>query len=441
MLFNREEDKNESLYHKMIMLDDDDDVFKEIMENGETTKPGAMAKSFNYFRKNLKGKELDVVWNGIKSLNAVVIELERDDDVQAIFESINSTGVSLSNTDKIQNYILMGEKPKKQAKIYNNHWRKMEDKLDKEFDNFWYIYTVMMKESNIIQSELYWEFKRYMENKNKYEEIKRIHHHAELYATMKSSAKHSTLDPEIKNIAQINMDTINPLILKILADHSTNVIGVDDAKEILQLIESYMVRIIVCGGTKNLNKTIPVLISKIDQTDYVKSIERGLVNNSANTMFPRDIIFKDWLKQNSLYGEKICPHLLHGLEKGYGKGKLNSESMQVDHIMPQKLSDVWKEDLGEKWEEIYERYSDRLGNLTLTEYNPEMSNRRFVDRKTWYKDSLSRVTRKLAKFDKWDDKEIRERADELADMATTIWKYPKGYESVVETTSIQSSEV
>ena len=437
LLFNINEEKGKESYHKMVMFEDDNRAFTEIMEDGSTASSGHVAANFRHFTKWLKDDELDHIWYGIKSLSTVVIKLETNDNAQAIFESMNSTGLDLSETDRIQNYVLMAKEPAWQKRIYQNYWHPMEMRLgerdSKDFDEFLRSYLMMKMEKHIDKGKVYAEFKKYMVDGylDRNDVIKDIYRHSRYYAEiMGVSGKSHPLKREIRNIRDQDTAVANPLILRVLSDFNKT-LSPEDAKVVLRLLDSYLLRSYVCGTVKGGNKAIPNMIPQIDSVRYVDSIEAALMGMSATARYPRDAMFKDHLGRFPLYmSRKICKYVLVRLAEWSGKIPLDTDSLQIEHIMPQTPTKEWEEDVGERWEEMHERYMHTIGNLTLilTKMNQEMSNARFSEKKTIYGNDLIRMTRSLAKFEKWGEDEIRERMTSLVEAATVLWPCPKGYD-------------
>ena len=437
-LFNTHEGKGGAYYHKMVMFDDDDRAFREIMGGGTTAGSGNMAANAGHFTEWLRTAEPDQVWYGIKSLSAVVIKLETKDDAQAIFESMNSTGLDLSETDMIQNYMLMAKEPDWQKRIYEDYWRPMERRLgerdSREFDEFLRSYLMMRMKRSIPKRKIYAEFKEYMSGRDREEEIRDIYRHSGYYAEIlgvssQFGSQFHNLKREIQNIRNQDTTVANPLLLKVLADCDDRTVSAEDAKAVLSLLDSYLLRSYVCGTVKGGNKVLPKLISGIDPARYVDSIEEALMGMPATARYPRDAMFRDHLERFPLYMSRaICKYVLVRLEEKSGRGRLDPDSLEIEHIMPQTLTMEWKEDLGERWEDTHERYVHTIGNLTLTESNQEMGNSRFSEKKATYESSRLHMTRGLAKHDKWDEDEIRKRMMQLAEAATGLWPCPKGYD-------------
>ena len=435
LLSNPHEGKN-GKYYKMDMFEDDDRAFREIMEAGSTTSSGNMETNFKHFAEWLKEEDPVPVWYGIKSLSAVVIKLETRDDAQAIFESMNSTGRALSDTDMIQNYMLMGMDTDNQKKIYESYWRPMEMQLvdgnSREFDEFLRSYLMMKRRESVPKERVYVKFKEYMADRRREEEIKEIFRHSAYYAEILGvSRQHGSLEAELGNIRHQNTSIANPLLMKVLADYDNGNLDREDAKSVLRLIDSYLLRSYVCGTSKGGNKILPRLIAEIDPARYAESFEKALMEKTKTARFPRDATFKDNLERFPLGTSKaICKYVLIRLEEGRGRAQLKPESLEIEHIMPRNPDPEWQKDLGERWDETHDRYIHTIGNLTLTpaDSNKEMSNSRFLDKREVYRESLLTMTRDLARYEKWGEEEIRRRMTQLAEAACRLWPCPKGYD-------------
>ena len=112
------------------------------------------------------------------------------------------------------------------------------------------------------------------------------------------------------------------------------------------------------------------------------------------------------------------------------KGNVVVENYTIEHIMPQNqnLSAEWKTMLGENWKTVQKTYLHTIGNLTLTAYNSEMSDRPFMEKMNMeggFKQSALRLNGYLVMQDKWNEEKIKERAKLLTETALKIWLYPE----------------
>ncbi len=446
LLHNQKKDGMD--HRKLILTEDDDEDLKDIIENGKSDGTELVTSNYKWFRRNLRDDSPDQIWRGICRLTVVYMELEQSDHrkAQEIFESMNSTGLDLSQTDLIKNYVLMNNKVDIQNNIYKKYWKPMEDEFedDNDFGEFLRCYIIIKKRGNVNKGDLYEEFKNHIHCPNIEKEMKEIHRYSKYYSILiykdtpeemselikKPKAVTREMCKAINNIRNMYTSVANSLLLKILVDRYDDVIGEGDAVNIFQLVDSYILRCEVHGtGLKTANKTFPEIIKKIEPDDYAQSIQYAIMqNNSVNRKFPRDMRFKDSFKQRQIYlNANVCKYVLERIEEYWaGKERVKMDELQIEHIMPQKLSESWRNDLGPDCDDINENYGHIIGNLTLTGYNPELSNLPFAKKKVMYEKSILKLNRKLCEYERWGEDEIRERTKILADAALNIWKCPPG---------------
>ncbi|GAA7367582.1 hypothetical protein ID0617_06640 [Helicobacter pylori] len=223
-----------------------------------------------------------------------------------------------------------------------------------------------------------------------------------------------------------------PLLLELYSDYSDGVLSKQDFIPIIYLTESYLCRRAVCGlGSNGLNKFFLSFTKKIDKKQYLKSVEKRFGSLTVGQRFPNDFEFKDSFITKELYDKKKLwktKNFLERLENFNTKEPVNTKECTTEHIMPQTLTPKWKRDLGENFKAIHEKYLHTIGNLTLTGYNPEYSNNSFQEKRDMengFKQSPLRLNQSLRNLEVFGEKEIEERASDLADWALKIWTYPK----------------
>ena len=435
LLFNTTAKKESSDFYKLILTDSDDESFKQILNDIDPEESNNVVANFKYFKKQIINSHVnpDIIWKGIRRLSTVSIHIKKDggDDPQEIFESMNSTGLELSNTDLIRNYILMKYDVKQQEKIYKQYWKDMEDKIsdDGDLDEFLRNYLVMKKGIFISKKKIYAYFKNYTKEQDMMKIIREIHECSKQYKKLISG--HHELDKisDVINYILSQKTTVAyPILLKVLVDHNNNKIGNDDVIKIFLLIDSYLLRCTICDtGMKAANRMFTELIPHIKYDKYVESIEQTIMaKTAANLRLPRNDVFKEKLLGFKLYSNKtICKYILARIEHENSKEKIDMENLQIEHIMPQKLNDSWKDNLGSDWEYVHEKFIHNIGNLTLTAYNSEISNSSFTEKKSWYKESRLKITQDICEYTKWNNKNIMKRGNILADKVIQIWKIPK----------------
>lgn len=428
LLFNLQH-KGSDDYHKLILTEGDNQSFTNILNLKDTSDSNNIVNNFKYFQKRLVSEDYDIVWRGIKRLSAVNVIIDEKGYAQVIFESMNSTGLDLTETDMIKNFILMSYESSEQKEIYHDYWRPMEQLFEdpKQFSDFLIQYLMMRLGKSIPKRNIYANFKRYMENRNKKEEVKKMNKYSIYYANLIRIELHEKLDKVIKYIRDQDTSVADSLLLKIIGDYDDGNITQNEVETLFLLIDSYLLRTHVCDLSKDSNKLLPEVILKIDESNYVKSIEKIMMSKGGNRRFPRDIIFKDKLIQLSLYTNRtMCSYMLKRLEEYKNSTEMvKPKSIQIEHIMPQTLTPEWENHLGLNHENTHEKYLHTIGNLTLTGHNQDLSNKSFQTKREIYKNSNISITRNLQEYEKWDEDNIIARAKTLIEDAVKIWPCPK----------------
>ncbi|WP_238407819.1 DUF262 and DUF1524 domain-containing protein [Helicobacter pylori] len=370
----------------------------------------------------------------------VEISLERGkDNPQLIFESMNSTGKDLTQTDLIRNYILMGLEPEKQKIFYNKYWRAMEEDFKQNetlFNQFVRHYlTIKTREIPNI-NKVYEAFKRYQQEWGIETEalLQDLQKYCRFFCQIvfKKEAdkdKDKDLNKALSFLVDLEMDVVYPLLLELYSDYSDGVLSNQDFISIIALIESYLCRRAVCGlGTNGLNKVFASFTKHIQKDEYFKSLKAHFVYLTEKQRFPNNDEFKKLFITIDFYNFQKREYFFERLENFDTKEPVNTQECTTEHIMPQTLTEEWKRDLGENFEAIHEKYLHTIGNLTLTGYNPEYSNKSFQEKRDMekgFKQSPLRLNQSLKDLEVFGEKKIEKRANDLADFALKIWTYPK----------------
>lgn len=331
----------------------------------------------------------------------------------------------------------MGQDKTEQERLYNDYWYKMEknfghSEYSELFDRFMRDYLTI-KTGNIPKiKEVYLSFKKYSKQFQDIENlVSDVYKYSKYFVNI---ALEKEQDPELKTIfSDINtlkVDVSYPLILNLYDDFKSNILTKNDFIEILKCIESYVFRRAICGiPTNSLNKTFATFYKDIDQERYLESFKAIMILKDSYRRFPKNEEFKEELTIKDVYNFRNRNYLLRKFENFDRKEIVNVESYTIEHILPQNknLSNQWKQELGDNWKNVQEKYLHTIGNLTLTGYNPELSDRPFKekrDMKGGFRDSPIRLNRSLADLEIWDENEIIKRAEILGDQAVNIWRYP-----------------
>ncbi|EJB65432.1 DUF262 and DUF1524 domain-containing protein [Helicobacter pylori] len=429
---------------KLILSEPDRDTLLSLIDK-DKRKPSEpslkIMENFKLFeewiRKNTD--KLETIFKGLDKLMVVEISLERGkDNPQLIFESMNSTGKDLTQTDLIRNYILMGLEPEKQKIFYKKYWRAMEEDFKQNetlFNQFVRHYlTIKTRIPNI--NKVYEAFKRYQQERGIETEalLQDLQKYCGFFcqiAFKKEADK--DLNKALSFLVDLEMDVVYPLLLELYSDYKDGVLSKQDFIPIIYLTESYICRRAVCGIPSNgLNKFFPSFTKKIDKKQYLKSVEEHFGSLTGNQKFPNDFEFKDSFITKELYGrnktkKKKTKYFLERLENFDTKEPVNTKEYTIEHIMPQTLTEEWERDLGENFQAIHDKYLHTIGNLTLTGYNEKYSNNSFQEKRDMekgFKQSPLRLNQSLKDLEVFGEEQIKKRANDLADWALKIWTYP-----------------
>lgn len=437
-LINRDEEKEKR--YKLILTKSDKETLFKIIDHKELSDEDSqrIIENYEFFAEQISRRDIEEALRGLNKLVIIDVSLDRErDNPQLIFESLNSTGLELTQADLIRNFILMGLEKQEQDNLYNDYWSLMEKsfgyaRYSALFDRFMRDYLTIKtgKIPNI--KDVYSAFKLYAQ---KFEEIKVLV--ADIYKYSKyfvDIALEKEADNEIKvvfsDINILKVDVSYPFLLQIYEDYKQERITKEGFIQILRYIESYVFRRAICGiPTNSLNKTFANLYKEIKSENYLESFKAALLLKDSYRRFPRDEEFKEQLIIKDVYNFRSRNYLLRKLENHNRKELANVESYTIEHIMPQNenLSDAWKQELGENWKEIRDKYLNTIGNLTLTGYNSELSDNPFKKKRDiegGFSDSPIRLNQSLAKLEHWNEKEILKRAKILSDLAVQIWNRP-----------------
>ena len=438
-LFNAEEDND--LYFKLLLTRRD----KETLINLLTDKPlpkkysNRIVENHDYFFKQIDKKNINKIYKGLQKLIVVDVALEREkDNPQLIFESLNSTGLNLSQADLIRNYILMGQEPKFQKHLYETYWYPMEQSFGDNISVLpWFMRDYLTMRLNSIPKigEVYDKFKLYFNShKDKIGTeniVKSLYEYSQYYVAIAlQKEEDKILKPIFKEITKLRMDTSYPFLLAVYGDYSNELITFDEFVEILHLTKNYVFRRAICGiPTNSLNKTFATLYRNIKSETYAESVKAAFMLMDGYRRFPDDSEFIREIQLKDLYNFRSRNYLLESLENFKRKELVNAENYTIEHIIPQnpKTPIEWQQELGENWKLVKEKYLHTLGNLSLTAYNSELSDRPFTNKKTiegGFNDSPLFLNKSVRIADVWNKESINIRAVELGQRALKVWPSP-----------------
>ncbi|MGN8424127.1 GmrSD restriction endonuclease domain-containing protein [Helicobacter pylori] len=428
---------------RLILSESDKDTLLSLIDRNKRkpSEPSSkIMENFELFeewiRKN--ADKLETIFKGLDKLMVVEISLERGkDNPQLIFESMNSTGKDLTQTDLIRNYMLMGLEPEEQKIFYEKYWRAMEEGFEQSereelFNKFVRHYlTIKTKIPNI--NKVYEAFKRYQQERGIETEalLQDLQKYCGFFCQIvfKKEAD-KDLNKALGFLVDLERDVIYPLLLELYSDYIDGVLSKQDFIPIIYLTESYICRRAVCGlGTSGLNKIFASFTKKINKDQYLESIKAHFLSlETTKGKFPKDSEFKNLFITIDFYSFKEKEYFFERLENFERKERVYTHEYTIEHIMPQTLTKEWERDLGENFQAIHDKYLHTIGNLTLTGYNSEYSNRSFQEKRDMekgFKQSPLKLNQSLKDLESFGEEEIENRANDLADWALKIWTYPK----------------
>ena len=385
------------------------------------------------------------VLDALTKLEIVEIVLTKgEDDPQVIFESINSTGLELSNADLIRNYLLMNADD--QEKLYENYWlyieKTLRNKMDySNLDAFFMQYIVYKTSKPVNSRQLYNSFVKLFKDSGYSQEsiLKELRYYAEIFgAFVYGSAKYSErINRLLYRLRVLNQTTCYPFLLHVFDDYHQGVIDEETVEKILQFILAYLLRRMVCGVPSNtLRGLFTYLYNRIfkvasNKQKYYETLNKFLFTVSSKDVIPSAGEFERALQKANIYGNNaLCRFLLLDIENGDGKEILQAENLTIEHIMPQTLSADWSHIRPEEHEE----YLHTLGNLSVTGYNSELSNKSFAEKQDIIRENSKAVILNSDVLDKesWNIATIQARAKRLAGIVMTRYKIDRIVDDSIE---------
>ena len=406
--------------------------------------------NYRFFCDQILKEEVavDDLYSAIGKLEIISITLDQHDNAQLIFESLNSTGLALTEGDKIRNYILMGQPPKDQNKLYDTYWTTIEKCTGNDVSGFVRDYLSVKQQITPTISNVYRAFKDYAENAQLpiealLDDLRRYARFFEKLLICKSDLKEKKLDDCLYRMAWLEIVVTRPFLMEVLRLNQDGKLTVDDVLQIFLITENYLFRRNICEVPTNaLNKIFLNLnreILRYDNTadNYVQKFIYALLAKKESGRFPNDEEFTTALATKQIYQMrgKYKAYLFERFENfGTIETKdvythLNNNVYTIEHIMPQHLTPVWTEALGANATEIHDTWLHRLANLTLTGYNSNLSNKTFAEKRDseegGYKASGLKMNQKISCKESWGLPELEERNDEMIALAKKIWAYPQ----------------
>ncbi len=432
---------------KLKSVKNDQKAFGKLFSDpSEYVRGSNLTANYNYFYERIQKQEItiDELFDAICRLEIINITLNNDDNPQLIFESLNSTGLDLSEGDKIRNFILMGLPSKEQNEYYEKYWNQIEICTKYDVSSFIRDYLSVKQQAIPQQKKIYAIFKDYVEMSRLETEpllIDMLEYAKRYELLLNGETKSSVLNACISRLNRLETTVTRPFFLEVLRLYEENKLTLVQLTEIFLITENYLFRRSICElPTNALNKIFLMLhreIVRYDGTEanYVEKFKYALLSKKEKSRFPDDAEFSTAFAEKPIYlmNSKNKVYILERLENfGTAEDKdvyrhCDEGTYSIEHIMPQHLTPEWQKELGKNFEQIHGEWLHRIANLTLTAYNSKYSNRSFAEKKTMqngFEDSGIRMNTWIAKKEKWTLTELEERSEYLKNRALIIWQLP-----------------
>lgn len=433
---------------KLKPIKNDQKAFGILFDQDEEYIPDSnLTINYRYFYDRIQHGELDIdeLFDAICKLEIINISLNHEDNPQLIFESLNSTGLSLSEGDKIRNYILMGLPNDQQTKFYEKYWNRIESYTDYDVSSFVRDYLSIKQQSTPNMNSVYPTFKKYVEDAEVADIeplLKDLLEYAKRYAFLiKGGHSDERLNSCIYRLNRLSTSVTRPFLLEVIRLSESGALTADELIEVFHFTESYLFRRAICDlPTNALNKIFLLLHREIirfdgDESHYVEKFKYALLSKRERTRFPSDEEFAECMSTRNIYGmnPKNKLYLFERLENSETSetkdvwGHLDRGEYSIEHIMPQHLTAAWIVSLGDNYEAIHTNWLHRLANLTLTAYNSRYSNSPFAEKRDMphgFKDSGLRINQWVGRKEQWGLPELEERDQLLKNTVIGIWPYP-----------------
>lgn len=458
-------DENGERHFKLILSETDKDTLLAVLQGAPMPAEASARITENYelFQQLILSNQaqLEAICRGIAKLVLVDVSLDRTrDNPQLIFESMNSTGLELSQADLIRNYILMGLEPQLQTELYKTYWRPMERAFGQaayvlHFDAFMRHYLTAKTGEIPNMREVYVAFKAFARSVkgDVRTVVADIHQYAIYYCAMALGAEpDAELEQAFHDVRELKVDVVYPFLLDVYHDYQQQQLSTQEVLHIVRWVESYVFRRAICAiPTNSQNKTFAGLSRTLKKDRYLESVQAAFLLLPSYRRFPRDDEFQRDIKVRNLYKFRSRSYWLRRFENHGRKERVAIEDYSIEHILPQNqaLSKEWQQELGPDWQRIQQDWLHTLGNLTLTGYNSEYSDRPFAYKRDQVTDKAGnsvgfaysplRLNQGLGKVGQWDEAAIKARAKRLAADATKVWPAPQLAEDILDAYRLTSA--
>lgn len=454
VMFNRNCDEKYKLKLKPVKSDNEQLLLLIKDKTDEMDRNSNIYKNYITFKNLIEetvtsGLELNDILNGIKKLEMVEIVLDKSqgDEPQKIFESINSTGLELSLADLIRNYLLMDDL--NQDELYENYWSVIEKNVGyRNLGDFVINFLNSQISKSVNDKNAYRLFKEHCEENNLSHEdvLKNLKRTSKYYGAFIGETQFysNEISDYLRAFYTIKQTTVLPFLFRVFNDYEDGNIDEVTLCKVLDYLLTYLVRITACEINKNLSKFMKSMYDRFfdgSYDNYYKKFVIFLNDLRASNRMPTDSEFEEALIHKSLYKKPICKFVLSVIENST-KEHIDITNLTIEHILPQKENAiVWKKEVGDNYNRVYEIYLHTLGNLTITGHNSELGTKSFTDKKNIIcENSKANVLNKeVLSAERWDESSILNRAKVLSNILIDKFNYVEMHSDISETNELSFS--
>ena len=421
-------------HFKLLPTQADRPTFSRLISGADGIPEGRLGSAYAFLDRKFRASGIDV--EALKSLiierfAVVSITLGADDNPYLVFESLNAKGERLTQADLIRNFFFLKVHSDHQEEMHSRYWQPMQELLEAQLTEFVRHYLIGKEGAFLRADSVYFRLKESLGGGDAVELLEVLHKAAARYSRLLRPSREPDrrLSEALADLARLDVTTAYPFLLRCYEDVEEGRTTLAELTEVVRLVENYVVRRFVCGvPTNQFNKIFPGLYNQIRREAH-PDLPSGVRAILSGRGYPKDVEFRKALVESSLYGsgdrqaklrfllERIETHLA-------GKEPPRLETVTIEHVLPQTLTENWRDALGEDWENAQALWLHTLGNLTLTGYNAELSNDDYQAKLGYLSAKTTlHLNKPFARYQSWGPDEIRDRAELLTEPALAIWPY------------------
>jgi uncharacterized protein with ParB-like and HNH nuclease domain len=410
-----------------------------VQKSGGVFPDSQFKRAYEFFRRRLRdqveeGKSLDAVkiLQLVETrLMVVMINLSDNDDPYLIFESLNFKGSPLEQADLVRNYFLMRFTVNEQQAVYENLWLPMQNRLGASLTEFMRHFLGAEGEE-VRKGDVYASIKRLVTDAET-ASVKVLMTRMEQLSLLYGRIVTANAEPNaqfgnyFECFRRLDFGTVYPLLLALYEDYEDGQFTEDEFLGVLRILFSFIIRRMVVGVPSNSLAGLFVGLCKVKPVTETPTawLSEVLRTEEKNRRWPNDEEFSNAWMRAQLYGSRACPIVLETIEAQFEHHEaVQPDQITVEHVMPQTLSAEWQDMLGTEALATHSNWLHTIGNLTLTGYNPELSNKAYGEKRAVYALSHFELNRYFSNVDSWGQAMIEDRAAALLKSALQLWPRP-----------------